>query len=202
MNLQLFEEPGLTPGRVREELAAAGAEVSEASVRAWTKHEMLLAFDWARRELILSQDPGKWDEVKRRDKPSFVAEAESMLRVLVGVRSMIAAREIAVEMSGGLATSPAPAPPWPGDGPLDKFRPSVATRVSRALEVIAEYGGNDNAGHQQWVLDQVARHLTGCHYEPVTLEAGNGRRWSSERLGESEAYRAWRPEAWQEGSAP
>ena len=34
-------------------------------------------------------------------------------------------------------------------------------RIKRALDLIGEYGQTDGAHHKQWVIDQVARILTG-----------------------------------------
>lgn len=38
-------------------------------------------------------------------------------------------------------------------------------RQSRALQIIERYGGSRDAQHQQWVLDQVVRALTGEGYD-------------------------------------
>ena len=39
------------------------------------------------------------------------------------------------------------------------------TQVMEALGLIEQYGGIDGAHHKQWVLDQVARVLTGSGYK-------------------------------------
>lgn len=38
-------------------------------------------------------------------------------------------------------------------------------KISRALDIILEYGGCDGGHHKQWVLDQVVQILTGDFYE-------------------------------------
>ncbi len=63
--------------------------------------------------------------------------------------------------------------------------------IEEALECIAEWGGFDGAHHKQWALDQVARILTEC---PTTKKHSfdcNGKRYSYESLGESDAYKQW-----------
>jgi len=36
--------------------------------------------------------------------------------------------------------------------------------IDKALRLIERYGGTDGAHHKQWVIDQVARALTGSDY--------------------------------------
>jgi hypothetical protein len=77
-------------------------------------------------------------------------------------------------------------------------------RISKALELIAEYGWIDGAHHKQWVLDQAARILTGCPAEVRQFTDYRGQPYSAEVLGESPEYLAWRGSAdgWDEGIAP
>lgn len=51
---------------------------------------------------------------------------------------------------------------------------SAENRISAALEVIERYGGIDGGHHKTWVIDQVARALTGPRYEAwvVAMKAG------------------------------
>jgi hypothetical protein len=161
VNLTLFEEPGMGAGTVLEQLAAAGVTLGLDDVRGWTKYELMLAYDWARRSAILREDPAA--EVTGRPKPSFVTAAER-------------ARE--------------------EDAPAN----GMARRVEHALEVIAACDEADGAHHLQWALDQAARHLTGCVYEPATGTTGEP--LGHDRLGTSGAYLAWRPEGWDRGIAP
>ena len=47
-------------------------------------------------------------------------------------------------------------------------------RVKEALELIERYGGIDGGHHKQWVIDQVARVLTGPDYPAwVKMMKGN-----------------------------
>lgn len=72
-------------------------------------------------------------------------------------------------------------------------------RIDRALEVIARFGRTDEAHHKAWIIDQVARALTGCPV--IHQDAG---------LGESEEYREFvckacegeGPETWDVGIIP
>lgn len=64
-------------------------------------------------------------------------------------------------------------------------------KIAAALEYIAAYGGNDGAWHKQWVLDQVARVLTGC---PDVVKKGvteEGKKYTFTSKGESPEYLAW-----------
>lgn len=61
-------------------------------------------------------------------------------------------------------------------------------RIAKALE-IARYGNIGGAHHKAWVIDQMVRALTGC---PVVMGMATdyqGREYSFETFGESDAYR-------------
>ena len=47
-------------------------------------------------------------------------------------------------------------------------------RAEKALEIILRYGGIDGEHHKTWVIDQIARILTGDHYEEWVREACDG----------------------------
>lgn len=89
----------------------------------------------------------------------------------------------------------------------------MKTRIEKALEVAFWYGGTNEAHHKAWVIDQMVRELTGCpKVEKEALDV-NGKPYTYEALGESDAYRTWvkehnngedGPESyeWNEGIAP
>jgi hypothetical protein len=206
VNLTLFEEPAMGAGTVLQQLAAAGVTLSLDDVRAWTKYELALAYDWARRTAILRESPASG--VTGRPKPSFVAAAQRRAAAPEGMKDVALLRDRhrkGRDSAGAPEYCAADGQPWPCDvaralDALEDREPGIPRRASRALEVIAEYGGNDSAHHQQWVLDQAARHLTGCVYEPATGTTGEP--LGHDRLGTSGAYLAWRPEGWDKGIAP
>lgn len=47
-------------------------------------------------------------------------------------------------------------------------------RVEAAMQIIERYGGIDGAHHKQWVIDQVARALTGPRYDIWVHEMTSG----------------------------
>lgn len=65
-------------------------------------------------------------------------------------------------------------------------------RIEAALDVLYMSGGVEGDHHKAWVIDQVVRHLTGCHMEPgfTGLDA-RGNPYSFEALGTSDEYEAW-----------
>lgn len=50
----------------------------------------------------------------------------------------------------------------------------MATKEQKALRMIEHYGGFDGGHHKQWVIDQVARILTGEGYEAWVKEMKDG----------------------------
>ena len=69
---------------------------------------------------------------------------------------------------------------------LDRRQERNGLRIYRALDFIGRYGGIDGEHHKQWVLDQVARALTGCPMVEKPHILGN-----YEVQGESEEYLEW-----------
>lgn len=67
----------------------------------------------------------------------------------------------------------------------------METPTSKALELIMDCGGVDGDHHKQWVLDQVVRILTECPTVTKTALDCNGKEYSYETLGYSDAYYAW-----------
>jgi hypothetical protein len=51
---------------------------------------------------------------------------------------------------------------------------SDAEKIEKALDLILQYGGIDGAHHKMWVIDQVARVLTGDGYEQWVAAAKDG----------------------------
>lgn len=63
-------------------------------------------------------------------------------------------------------------------------------RVQAALDVASSYGGIDGDHHKAWIIDQMVRVLTGSPFEVSAIHSGaDGRRFTHEKLGESEEYR-------------
>ncbi len=60
---------------------------------------------------------------------------------------------------------------------LEAERPpakDAGARIESALDIIASYGQIDGAHHKAWVIDQVARVLTGPGYEAFVAECTGG----------------------------
>jgi hypothetical protein len=59
---------------------------------------------------------------------------------------------------------------------VDKFLATAEApeRMQIALGLIIRFGGIDGGHHKQWVLDQVARVLTGDGYEEMVKYANDG----------------------------
>jgi len=79
-------------------------------------------------------------------------------------------------------------------------------RIKRAMGYASDFGYTDGAHHKQWVIDQMARALTGCPMVTETRRAPGGI-YSYEVQGESAEYREWAAseeghEPWDEGIAP
>ena len=64
-------------------------------------------------------------------------------------------------------------------------------RIQKALSIINDCGGIDGGHHKQWVLDQVARALTGCPMVTEQAIAYTGQPYEYEAQGESEEYKEW-----------
>jgi hypothetical protein len=67
-------------------------------------------------------------------------------------------------------------------------------RITKAMEIIAQYGDIDGAHHKQWVLDQVVRVLVGDeeHYQ----------QWLTEYRGDYDPKWGGYEYDWDEGIAP
>jgi hypothetical protein len=65
-------------------------------------------------------------------------------------------------------------------------------KVGKALELIQRFGGIDGSHHKQWVLDQIARVLTGDFYEE----------WVKDMKGEYDEENEEFEYEWDEGIAP
>lgn len=50
----------------------------------------------------------------------------------------------------------------------------MSMKESKALELIEDFGGFDGAHHKQWVLDQIARAITGDDYPQWVASMNNG----------------------------
>lgn len=62
-------------------------------------------------------------------------------------------------------------------------------RIEKALSIIVAYGGIDGADHKDWVLDQVARALTGCPVITQTRTPKGGQSYEYQCQGESQDYK-------------
>lgn len=69
--------------------------------------------------------------------------------------------------------------------------PKKDERITKALDVIRQYGGIDGGHHKQWVLDQVVRALTGTN-------AGY-RQWVRDQRAGEDGPRTY---DWDQGIAP
>ena len=67
----------------------------------------------------------------------------------------------------------------------------MVERVEEALDVILRYGGEDEAHHKQWVLDQVVRILTNCPTVQQTGLSAGGTTYTYDTLSESPEYLEW-----------
>jgi hypothetical protein len=61
-------------------------------------------------------------------------------------------------------------------------------RIRKALSIAVEYGGIDGAHHKDWVIDQMARALTGCPVIEKEAKDHAGTPYPYPIQGESEAY--------------
>jgi hypothetical protein len=83
------------------------------------------------------------------------------------------------------------------------WTPPPDQRIERALEFASRYASTDGDHHKLWVIDQMARALTGCPLETVTATNWKGDEYSYEAQGENEAYSRVASEwGWEEGIAP
>jgi hypothetical protein len=76
MRLEFLQpDPGeQTPEMVRDLMGLVGVRIPVETLRAWTRTELIVAFDWAAREHLAASD----NPVKRRQKPWFVGVAQEM----------------------------------------------------------------------------------------------------------------------------
>ena len=81
--------------------------------------------------------------------------------------------------------------------------PAPEARIAKALELASDHGTIDGAHHKMWVIDQIARALTGC---PVVTKSAVDYKnvpYEYEAQGESPEYAAFiGDEEWDEGIAP
>ena len=63
-------------------------------------------------------------------------------------------------------------------------------RIRKALSIAVEYGGIDGAHHKDWVIDQMARALTGCPTIEQEAKDYKGKPYTYAIQGESEAYQS------------
>jgi hypothetical protein len=77
-------------------------------------------------------------------------------------------------------------------------------RIGDALNIAGTFGTTDGAHHKMWVIDQMARMLTGCPTVQKTATDVHGAEYTYDALGESEEYLRFVREAgeWDEGIAP
>lgn len=83
MKIEFMEpEPGqITPPMVQAMLALAGSQIALETISAWTRIELIVAFDWGAREHLIASDNNR---IKRRDKPWFVRAAQPAEPVTAG----------------------------------------------------------------------------------------------------------------------
>jgi len=68
MRLTVYEPENLAPQVVRDVMTLAASDVPDLGVvRAWTRNEQLLAYDWAMREHLAASD----GLARRRERPAF-----------------------------------------------------------------------------------------------------------------------------------
>lgn len=83
------------------------------------------------------------------------------------------------------------------------WTPPPDQRIERALDFARRYASTDGEAHKMWIIDQMARALTGCPLETVTKSNWKGDEYSFEAQGENDAYRLVSGEwDWVEGIAP
>lgn len=77
-------------------------------------------------------------------------------------------------------------------------------RIGDALNLAGTFGTTDGGHHKMWVIDQMARMLTGCPTVQKTGTDANGAEYTYDALGESGEYLRFTREAgdWDEGTAP
>lgn len=81
--------------------------------------------------------------------------------------------------------------------------PGPEARIAKALELASTYGTTDGAHHKMWVIDQMARALTGCPVVTRNAVDYQGKPYAYEAQGESPEYEAFvGDEEWDEGIAP
>lgn len=62
------------------------------------------------------------------------------------------------------------------------------SRITKALEIAAQYGGTDGAHHKAWVIDQMVRALTDCRLEAKSAIDVRGGLYTFEEQGKSAEY--------------
>lgn len=71
MRIEFYTPAEMSRETVRDMLGLVDVKVSAKETDRWTKHELILAYDWAAREHLRASDV----LVRRRDKPSFLTTA-------------------------------------------------------------------------------------------------------------------------------
>ena len=134
---------------------------------------------------ILNKELTAWNQRAIKNSENMRAEIlDARLRIAEGF-----ARLAAVEREAG------------GDAILPH---EAEMRIGEALNIAGTFGTTDGGHHKMWVIDQMARVLTGC---PSVLKTGidvRGAEYSYEALGESDEYCRFVRDAgeWDEGIAP
>lgn len=62
-------------------------------------------------------------------------------------------------------------------------------RVRKALEIAAEYGGDDGEHHKAYAVDQMVRALTGCPIVTKVAINARGNDYEYQGQGESDEYK-------------
>lgn len=63
-------------------------------------------------------------------------------------------------------------------------------RIDKAISYAVRYGGIDGDHHKAWVIDQMVRALTGCPEVQDSAIGSDGERYTYQRQGESDEYKA------------
>lgn len=57
---------------------------------------------------------------------------------------------------------------------IERIKQKMTEKEQKVLDLIEQYGGIDGAHHKDWLLDQLARILTGEGYEAWVVELKSG----------------------------
>ena len=57
---------------------------------------------------------------------------------------------------------------------IERIKQEMTEKEQKVLDLIEQYGGIDGAHHKDWLLDQLARILTGEGYEAWVVELKSG----------------------------